>query len=93
MKKYLVTGAMGFIGSHWCEHLLSQGHKVYGIDIYNSYPKLNKYKNFIFIQDSITNLKVMKEYIKKSDLGIIFNSPRNTPIGIRTKKFSLHLSI
>ncbi len=74
MKKYLVTGAMGFIGSHWCEHLLSQGHKVYGIDIYNSYPKLNKHKNFIFIQDSITNLKVMKEYINKSDYVFHFAS-------------------
>jgi len=74
MKKYLVTGAMGFIGSHWCEHLLKQGHKVYGIDIYNSYPKLHEYDNFIFIQDSITNYALMKEYINKSDFVFHFAS-------------------
>ena len=53
MNKYLVTGAMGFIGSHWCEHLLKQGNIVYGIDIYNKYPDLLRNKNFIFIQSEL----------------------------------------
>ena len=40
--KILVTGAAGFIGFHTCLKLVSQGHKVYGIDNINDYydPKL-----------------------------------------------------
>lgn len=32
MKKVLVTGAAGFIGSHLCEKLVQMGHSVVGID-------------------------------------------------------------
>jgi UDP-glucose 4-epimerase len=35
--RYIVTGAAGFIGSHLCERLLSQGHEVVGIDNFADY--------------------------------------------------------
>ena len=31
-SRILVTGAAGFIGSHVCQHLLSQGHRVIALD-------------------------------------------------------------
>ncbi len=34
MAKILVTGGAGFIGSHLCEHLLAQGHRVISLDNY-----------------------------------------------------------
>ena len=36
-KKYLVTGAAGFIASQVCSHLLDQGDQVIGVDNLNDY--------------------------------------------------------
>jgi UDP-glucuronate 4-epimerase len=36
-KKYLVTGAAGFIASQVCSQLLDQGHQVVGVDNLNDY--------------------------------------------------------
>ena len=44
-KKILVTGSMGFIGSHWVKRLVAEGYKVTGIDIKPLENSL-KFKNF-----------------------------------------------
>jgi UDP-glucuronate decarboxylase len=41
MKRILVTGGAGFIGSHLCERLLSLGHEVICIDNYFTGSKMN----------------------------------------------------
>ena len=44
--KAIVTGAAGFIGSHLCQELLSQGHDVTGVDSFlDYYPRWIKESN------------------------------------------------
>ena len=60
MKKILVTGGAGFIGSNLCEKLLTIGNKVICLDnLYSgSFKNIEKFKNnnnFEFINHDITN--------------------------------------
>lgn len=65
MKKILVTGAAGLIGSHTTDLLLEAGHMVDGIDdlSYGSLDNLSdaiKNKNFKFIHDKVENIENYK---------------------------------
>ena len=45
-SRILVTGAAGFIGSHLCERLLADGHRVWGLDNFDPYyPEAVKREN------------------------------------------------
>ncbi len=59
-KRFLVTGGLGFIGSHFVELLLKRGHFVINIDkvTYAARKDLNleKYRNYEFIKEDICNL-------------------------------------
>ena len=56
MKKILVTGAAGFLGSHLCDKLLEEGNIVFGIDNFfrGNEENLPDHKNFIFIEKDLT---------------------------------------
>ncbi|MFW6160191.1 MAG: GDP-mannose 4,6-dehydratase [Acidobacteriota bacterium] len=66
--KLVVTGAAGFIGSHLCERLVIQEHKVIGIDSFNDFYSrkikenniniLGNNKNFDFIEGDINKLNL-----------------------------------
>lgn len=53
MGNFLVTGASGFIGSTLCENLILNGHKVIGLDNYDSfYSREIKIKNLSSIMSN-----------------------------------------
>ncbi len=58
MKKILVTGGAGFLGSHLCDRLVSQGHHVLCVDNYFTGTKKNienllDYKNFEVMRQDV----------------------------------------
>ena len=60
MKKVLVTGAAGFLGSHICERFLKEDFKVVGMDNFITGSKQNielleQWKNFEFIEHDVSN--------------------------------------
>ncbi len=74
MKKILVTGFAGFIGSHLTERLLEEGHTVFGIDEFNDYydPKI-KEKNISSFKDSPRFISFRNDIRDKSKIDNIFN--------------------
>jgi dTDP-glucose 4,6-dehydratase len=60
MKRVLVTGAAGFLGSHICERFLNENFEVLGMDNFitgstNNVAILSKHQNFEFIEHDVSN--------------------------------------
>jgi len=58
--RVLITGAAGFLGSHLCERLLKEGHKVIGMDNFvtgspDNLAHLAGNENFLFIRHDVSN--------------------------------------
>jgi UDP-glucose 4-epimerase len=59
MKKALVLGGAGFIGSNLCEALLNNGYTVVSIDNYSNGTKENHIADVTYIKNDICNLPVI----------------------------------
>ena len=72
MKKILVTGAAGYLGSTICTQLVNEGYTVTGVDNLffekNTLEHLIKYKNFSFHKFDVREDKLYKEFIPKNDV-------------------------
>jgi dTDP-glucose 4,6-dehydratase len=58
--RILITGAAGFLGSHLCDRLLSEGHHVVGMDNFitghpNNLAHISGHENFSFIRHDVSN--------------------------------------
>ncbi|MBF0559373.1 MAG: SDR family NAD(P)-dependent oxidoreductase [Nitrospirae bacterium] len=83
MKKILVTGAAGFIGSKTSQKLLEAGKQVIGVDNLNDYydvtlktrrlEELKKNKGFIFYHLDIENLASMDNVFRDNKVDAIIN--------------------
>lgn len=84
MKKVLITGVAGMIGSHLLDALLEKGYKVIGIDnleigkLENIRHNL-KNKDFKFIKADVLNFKILKNIVR--DVGIIIHLAATKKIG------------
>jgi UDP-glucose 4-epimerase len=70
--RVVITGGAGFIGSHLCERLIRDGHKVTAIDNFStgSVKNLNSLtavKDFTLIEGSILDSKVLTRNMKGAD--------------------------
>ncbi|MFE4114868.1 NAD-dependent epimerase/dehydratase family protein [Priestia sp. YIM B13448] len=64
MKKIVITGAAGFLGSHLAMDLIAQGHYVIGIDNLSTgrtgnLDSISKNSNFNFIEFDVTNKEIL----------------------------------
>ena len=87
MTSILVTGGTGFIGSHTCYSLLSEGHEIYVVDsLVNSSKKSLEQIKKIFKNDNIdksNNIRFFEGDIRNKDfINFVFNSAKqdNKPI-------------
>ena len=83
MKKAVVTGGAGFIGSHLSEELVARGYRVIILDNLSTgklenIARLLKGGNAEFIQDSVTNLPRLQKLFR--DVEYVFHQAAVTQI-------------
>lgn len=79
MKKILITGGSGFIGTNFIEKLSKKKYKIFNLDKISSestpekFKKLKNKKNYKFFKINLTNSKKVKDIITKFKPDVIIN--------------------
>jgi UDP-glucose 4-epimerase len=92
-QKILVTGAAGFVGSHWVKRLLDEGHKVTGIDIKRFDISLKNVKNFKFLKASVFDYELLEKLIKKHDIICHFAGVAEPMQYLKRTKYTIQLTL
>ena len=94
MKKVLVTGCAGFIGSNLVNYLLKKNLKVTGIDNLTTgniqnIRELKKNKKFNFYKKDLLLTKNLSKYFKNQDLVIHLAANADVKNGLKNNKIDL----
>lgn len=95
MKKAVVTGGAGFIGSHVVDHLLSLNYdKVVVLDDLRTGQELfvkqhEKNERFEFVHGDLQNLEIVKESVKGASLVVHFQANADVRGGIKHRRLDL----
>lgn len=86
MENYLILGGAGFIGSHFCDHLIDSGGKVVCIDNLSlgrieNIQHLIGNPNFLFIKSDVNDLSKINE-LKGIQIDIVVHLAANSDIAI-----------
>jgi len=93
MKKIFVTGAMGFVGTHWVKKLISEGYEVTGIDIKPLDKNFRKINNFKFIKASVFDYELLERLIKKNDIICHFAGVAEPMQYLKKTKYTIQLTL
>jgi UDP-glucuronate decarboxylase len=93
VRKILVTGGAGFLGSHLCERLLADGHEVTALDNYytgfrNNLSSLLRQNNFSLLEQSVCDA-VAGEYDEIYNLACPASPPHYQADPVYTFKTSV----
>ena len=76
MKKILITGSQGFIGTYICNEFLSKGYQVIGVDNFSKYGKLTRphdtHKNFTLYEANILDDEFQRLVELLGRLGFVY---------------------
>jgi nucleoside-diphosphate-sugar epimerase len=97
MKKILITGAAGYIGSMLSTKLVQEGYEVTAVDIFkyqkNSLNHLFFYKNFKLIKADVNDNAILKRIIKKQDFIIPLAALVGAPLCEKNKSIAIKTNV
>ncbi len=73
VKKVLVTGAAGFIGSHVARYLADRGHQVVALDDLSGGYTANVPLKANFVKGSVTDTALLDRLFKKNHFEVVFH--------------------
>lgn len=92
MKKAIITGATGFIGSVLTKNLLSKGIKVFGVGVNaDKLEELKTYGEFIPIAADFTQYEKLSERINEKEIDVFYHLAWDGTYGEAFKDYGLQL--